>query len=75
MYALIDTFNNVVLSTHHTVEAAEAAHDKLQSRVQSANGSGAYIPTKIADATGLKKGDRLSAEEVAAAERIVLPWE
>lgn len=75
MIALIDTFNNKVISLHRTTAAAEAASDKLQSATQRANGSGAYLPTVLVEANGLKKGELLSVEELASASRVSRSWE
>jgi hypothetical protein len=75
MIALIDTFNNKVVSTHRTVAAAESAADKLQSSVKRANGSSSYLPTVLVEANGLKKGEILSTEELASAVRVANSWE
>jgi hypothetical protein len=74
MIALIDTFNNKVLSLHHTVESAESASAKLQAQVKRSNGNGAYIPTKVCHAEGLKKGEVLTAAEVAALSPAFVPY-
>lgn len=75
MIALVDTFNNKVVSLHRTVSAAENADSKLQSAVKRANGSGSYIPTVLVEAGGLKKGELLTAEELASAKRVANSWE
>ena len=75
MIALIDTFNNKVLSIHRTAEAAENADGKLQSAVRRANGSSSYIPTVLVEATGFRKGEYVTPEKLAASKWVGRSWE
>lgn len=46
--ALINTFHNDrVISRHRTIEAAEAANNRLQRATRKYNGSNCWVPTKI----------------------------
>ena len=44
MFALVDTFNDRVVSRHKTLEAVAKAKDKFLRKVQAANGAGSYLP-------------------------------
>jgi hypothetical protein len=46
-YALVDTFNNVVLSLHRIERCAEDALQKHDRQVRAANGDTSYIPKDI----------------------------
>ena len=64
-YALIDTFNNVVLSMHRIERCAEDAMQKHDRQVRIANGAGSYIPKQIIlDADHrLRVGDDVTADQ------------
>jgi hypothetical protein len=47
MYALIDTFNDRVLSRHKTIAACVNADSRFQKRLKRNNGASCYIPTTI----------------------------
>ena len=51
-YKLVDTFNNVVISRHNTLEAMVRADKKHQRMVRKANGKSSYIPTAYRNADG-----------------------
>ena len=44
MYALIDTFNDKVLSRHRTITAAAKAKHAILRRIKAANGEASYLP-------------------------------
>ena len=46
-YALIDTFNSVVISLHRIERCAEDALQKHERQVRLANGAGSYIPKQV----------------------------
>lgn len=47
MYALLDTFNDRIISRHRTIEAAQKKDAAYQRAVKRANGQGSYVPTVI----------------------------
>jgi hypothetical protein len=47
MYALLDTFNDHVISRHRTIEAAVKADRRHQGAIKRIHGQASYIPTKI----------------------------
>ena len=59
MYTLIDTFNNVLISAHRTLEAAVKAEARHDRRVKRFNGVNSYIPTAI-----LCDGQPVDADDV-----------
>ena len=61
MFKLIDTFNNVLISTHKSLAAAVAADMKHDRAVKRANGSASYIPTAI-----LENGEPVDDNELMA---------
>jgi hypothetical protein len=46
MYALLDTFNDKIVSRHRTVEAVAKAKAKFLRQVEAANGPGSYLPVE-----------------------------
>ena len=44
MYALLDTFNNRIVSKHRTVRAAVKANHRFQRAIKRNNGQSSYIP-------------------------------
>ena len=46
-YILRDTFNDRIISTHRTIEAAVKAEIRHAKAVKRANGKSSYIPTQI----------------------------
>ena len=52
MYKLIDTFNDVVISRHRTVEAAQRAMEKHLRAVRRWYGAGSYLTYEIQTANG-----------------------
>lgn len=46
-YTLHDTFNDRLISSHRTLEAAVKAQRKFSAAVRRANGGNSYIPTTI----------------------------
>jgi|14_taG_2_1085336.scaffolds.fasta_scaffold11396_5 hypothetical protein len=70
-YALIDTFNSVVLSLHRIERCAEDALQKHDRQVRLANGAGSYIPKQIiwdADHT-LRVGEICEPEQFQKIDR------
>jgi hypothetical protein len=47
MFALLDTFNDHVISRHRTIEAAVKADRRHQRSIKRMHGPASYIPTKI----------------------------
>ena len=52
MYKLIDTFNDVIISRHRTVEAAQRAMEKHLRAVRKYNGANSYLTYEIRTANG-----------------------
>ena len=52
MYKLIDTFNDVIISRHRTVEAAQRAMEKHMRAVRKYNGANSYLTYEICTANG-----------------------
>ena len=57
-YTLRDTFNNVTISTHRTLNAAAKADKAHDRAIKRANGPTSYIPTEI-----MKDGEKLDDAE------------
>lgn len=47
MFAILDTFNNKIVSRHRTVRAANVANDRFQRAVKRNNGAASYIPVDL----------------------------
>lgn len=47
LYRLVDTFNGLVISGHHSLMGAEKAARRHDRAVKRANGQSSYIPTRI----------------------------
>jgi len=52
MYKLIDSFNDVIISRHRTVEAAQRAMERHLRAVRRHNGSNSYLTYEIRTANG-----------------------
>jgi hypothetical protein len=70
MYALLDTFNDKIISRHKTVEAAAIAKNKKLDAIKKKNGQSSYIPMvcmkvvgdELARLTDDEQDDFLAAE-------------
>jgi hypothetical protein len=47
MFAILDTFNNKIVSRHRTVSAAVEANARFQRAVKRSNGQSSYIPVEL----------------------------
>ena len=56
MFAILDTFNNKIVSRHRTVRAASEANDRFQRAIRRNNGQSSYIPV---DLRRIAKGGQL----------------
>jgi len=47
MFAILDTFNNKMVSRHRTVAAAVEANARFQRAIKRNNGQSSYIPVDL----------------------------
>lgn len=59
-YILRDTFNDRIISTHRTIEAAVRRQVKFAAAVQKANGGNSYLPTRIEASDGSDISERVA---------------
>jgi len=56
-YQLFDTFNQIVISRHNTLEAMVKADKRHARMIRRANGQSSYIPTSYRNADGTPISD------------------
>lgn len=73
MFALISTMNAIqgdsigtILSTHRTIQAAEAASEKINKATKRANGANGYLPTRVVKLTKRPAGRYIANDEWTA---------
>jgi hypothetical protein len=68
MIILTDTFNDVEISKHRTLEAAVKKQMAHLRAVKKANGESSYLTYGYTDTTG----DEISSQEIYAAENSII---
>ena len=67
MYILKDTFNDVVISRHHTARNAVKAMFRHLAAVKRANGKNSYLTYSIKHSSGRDVWDEVDSEKVKIA--------